>query len=86
LQWETETVAVFSEAYAAVASHSVLFDQWEDMKEVLKLFILEKTLYELRYEMAHRPDWVVIPIGGLRALFPVVPPVVEEEAAPGGSS
>ncbi len=74
LQWETEAVAVFVEAYAAAASHSVLFDEWSDMQAVLKLFILEKTLYELRYELSHRPDWVAIPAGGLRALFPVVPP------------
>ena len=73
LQWETETVAVFNEAYAAVASHSVLFEEWADIQELLRLFILEKTLYELRYELAHRPDWIGIPMGGLRALFPVLP-------------
>jgi maltose alpha-D-glucosyltransferase/alpha-amylase len=74
LQWETEAVAVFVEAYAAAASHSVLFDEWSEMQAVLKLFILEKTLYELRYELSHRPDWVAIPAGGLRALFPILPP------------
>jgi maltose alpha-D-glucosyltransferase/alpha-amylase len=74
LQWETETVAVFTEAYAEVTSHSLLFDEWQDVQPLLKLFILEKTLYELRYELLHRPDWVAIPAGGLRALFPVVPP------------
>jgi len=73
LQWETETVSVFTQAYSAVASHSVLFDEWADVQGLLKLFVLEKTLYELRYELAHRPDWIAIPIGGLRALFPVVP-------------
>jgi maltose alpha-D-glucosyltransferase/alpha-amylase len=83
LEWEAETVAVFNEAYAKVASHSVLFDEWADVQDLLRLFILEKTLYELRYEMAHRPDWIAIPIGGLRALFPVVP-VAEPSSAGGG--
>ena len=73
VQWEVETVAVFEEAYAAAASHSVLFDEWDDMRELLRLFILEKTLYELRYELAHRPDWIGIPMGGLRSLFPLPP-------------
>ena len=63
LQWEAEAVAVFTEAYAAVASHSVLFEEWADMQALLKLFILEKTLYELRYELSHRPDWVAITAG-----------------------
>jgi 1,4-alpha-glucan branching enzyme len=83
LQWEAETVAVFNEAYAAAASHSILFDEWTDMQEVLRLFILEKTLYELRYELAHRPDWIGIPMGGLRALFPLAPIV---EALPSGGA
>ena len=86
LQWETEAVAVFTEAYAAVASHSVLFGEWSDVQPLLKLFILEKTLYELRYELSHRPDWVTIPAGGLRALFPVLPPAqpLREGDAAGG--
>jgi maltose alpha-D-glucosyltransferase / alpha-amylase len=29
------------------------------------LFGLEKVLYELRYELANRPDWVRIPLAGL---------------------
>jgi maltose alpha-D-glucosyltransferase/alpha-amylase len=31
----------------------------------LALFLLEKALYELRYELANRPDWVEIPLRGL---------------------
>jgi maltose alpha-D-glucosyltransferase/alpha-amylase len=63
-----------------VAGQSVLFQDWAEMQELLRLFILEKTLYELRYELAHRPDWVHIPLYGLRALFPAVPTI---EAADG---
>jgi maltose alpha-D-glucosyltransferase / alpha-amylase len=81
LQWETETVAQFTEAYAAVAAGSVLFEHWSEMHELLRLFILEKTLYELRYEMAHRPDWVGIPMNGLRALFPAVPTIEEADGS-----
>lgn len=32
---------------------------------LLELFVLEKALYELRYELSHRPDWVGIPLVGL---------------------
>lgn len=33
---------------------------------LLKLFIIEKALYELRYELNNRPDWAIIPIAGLK--------------------
>lgn len=32
------------------------------------LFLLEKTLYEVRYERDNRPDWIDVPLAGLRAL------------------
>jgi maltose alpha-D-glucosyltransferase/alpha-amylase len=35
---------------------------------LLNFFILEKALYELEYERNNRPDWVAIPLGGLKAL------------------
>jgi maltose alpha-D-glucosyltransferase/alpha-amylase len=30
---------------------------------------MEKVLYELRYEMQNRPDWIHIPVQGLLALL-----------------
>jgi len=37
---------------------------------LLRVFLLEKALYELRYELNHRPDWVLIPLVGILELFP----------------
>jgi maltose alpha-D-glucosyltransferase/alpha-amylase len=37
-------------------------------RATLDLFLIEKALYELRYEMANRPDWVEIPLRGLLEL------------------
>jgi len=34
-------------------------------QQLLDLFLLEKALYELRYELNNRPDWASIPIIGL---------------------
>lgn len=36
---------------------------------VLNLMIAEKALYELRYEMNNRPDWLWIPLGALQRLI-----------------
>ena len=35
----------------------------------MKLFELEKVLYELRYELGNRPDWVQVPLSGLLAML-----------------
>jgi maltose alpha-D-glucosyltransferase / alpha-amylase len=32
---------------------------------LLDVLVLEKTLYEINYELNHRPDWVDIPLRGL---------------------
>ncbi len=38
------------------------------MPDLLELFELEKALYELRYELNNRTDWVQVPLQGLLAL------------------
>ena len=41
-----------------------------DAREALvRLFLIEKALYELRYELANRPDWVAIPVRALLGLL-----------------
>ena len=32
---------------------------------LLSLFEVEKAVYEISYELAHRPDWVHLPVTGL---------------------
>jgi maltose alpha-D-glucosyltransferase/alpha-amylase len=39
------------------------------VRVLLELFTLEKACYELRYELDNRPDWVEIPLAGLRELL-----------------
>ena len=35
---------------------------------LLRMFLLEKAAYEVRYEIAHRPSWIATPIRGLARL------------------
>ncbi|MCK7475311.1 MAG: hypothetical protein MZV49_21600 [Rhodopseudomonas palustris] len=38
---------------------------------ILDFFLLEKALYEIEYELAHRPDWLRVPLAGaVRILAP----------------
>jgi maltose alpha-D-glucosyltransferase/alpha-amylase len=67
--WEDGAIRHFLEGYckataevASVPSERASFDA------LLDLFLLEKALYELRYEIANRPDWVGIPLRGLLEL------------------
>jgi maltose alpha-D-glucosyltransferase/alpha-amylase len=32
---------------------------------LLRLFVLDKAMYELNYELNNRPDWVRIPLRGI---------------------
>lgn len=40
---------------------------------LLDRYEAEKAFYELRYELAHRPDWLAIPLGGLASLAKPAP-------------
>jgi predicted trehalose synthase len=37
--------------------------------KLLSVFELEKAVYELRYELNNRPDWVGIPVAGIVRLL-----------------
>lgn len=41
----------------------------EDTRAVLRVFELEKAIYELGYELHHRPDWVGVPLAALERLL-----------------
>ena len=41
----------------------------EDTNILLNVYMLEKALYELGYELNNRPDWVRIPLTGILQLL-----------------
>ncbi len=36
----------------------------QEADRLLEFFLLEKAFYEIGYELAHRPDWVRVPLAG----------------------
>src|SRR5258708_10578237 len=36
----------------------------EAADRLLDFFLLEKAFYEIEYELAHRPDWLQVPLAG----------------------
>ncbi|HKQ29202.1 MAG TPA: alpha-amylase, partial [Burkholderiales bacterium] len=67
--WEGETRRAFVAAYAAAMKDHGLFESFEDVEGLMKLFELEKVLYELRYELNNRPDWIQVPLSGILGML-----------------
>ncbi|HSF49011.1 MAG TPA: putative maltokinase, partial [Burkholderiales bacterium] len=67
--WEQESAHAFLAGYREGVAESVSYpEDAEDTERLIRLFTLEKALYELRYELDNRPAWVGVPIGGLLEL------------------
>jgi maltose alpha-D-glucosyltransferase / alpha-amylase len=73
--WQAEARRTFLAAYAAAAGANGIYASFEDVGGLLRLFQIEKALYELRYEINNRPDWMHVPLQGIRALIGEEPPV-----------
>ncbi len=64
-KWRDLSVARFLAAYAdAIAGGTEAIDG-----DLLRLFILQKALYEIGYEAANRPTWVSLPVRGVLGLL-----------------
>jgi len=64
--WVDSVSAVFLKSYLATAGNASWVAQAPDDLELqLTTMLLEKALYELRYELNMRPDWVRIPLRGI---------------------
>lgn len=70
--WERTTASAFVEAYVAVAGVAAFLPQDRaQLQQSLEMFVLEKALYELSYEMNNRPDWISAPLTGILSLAEV---------------
>ena len=64
--WVDAVSAAFLRSYLASAGNASFVPQTtEDLDLQLSTMLLEKALYELRYELNLRPDWVRIPLRGI---------------------
>jgi maltose alpha-D-glucosyltransferase/alpha-amylase len=65
-RWQTETSSAFLDAYREQIRGTVSWPSDPRVAaQLIELFSLEKALYELRYELANRPDWVGIPLAAV---------------------
>jgi maltose alpha-D-glucosyltransferase/alpha-amylase len=77
--WQAQVSSVFVEMYLTTLVASTATDatlaglrlapERSTWDRLLRAFVLDKALYELAYEINHRPDWVSIPLVGIRKLI-----------------
>jgi maltose alpha-D-glucosyltransferase / alpha-amylase len=64
--WERWMSAAYLRAYLRrVQGASFVPNTREELELMLDVYVLEKAIYELGYEMNNRPDWVRIPLRGI---------------------
>jgi maltose alpha-D-glucosyltransferase / alpha-amylase len=63
--WRDRSTETFLGAYRDTMTHPRLWPaDPQDAAKVLNFFLLEKAFYEIEYELAHRPDWLRVPLTG----------------------
>ena len=70
--WEQAVIDEFWIGYTTAAKPgraSFMPGTQADADQVLRVFELDKTIYEIGYELNNRPDWLDIPVQGLRRLL-----------------
>jgi maltose alpha-D-glucosyltransferase/alpha-amylase len=68
--WTLWISAAFLSAYLASSSKaSFLPRAGNELSLLLDIYLLEKSIYELGYELNNRPDWVKLPLRGILDLL-----------------
>jgi maltose alpha-D-glucosyltransferase/alpha-amylase len=65
-EWRNRSTAAFLAAYREALTNQRLWPADPAAAEqMLKFFLLERAFYEIEYELAHRPEWLRVPLTGL---------------------
>jgi maltokinase len=67
--WEERAREAFLGGYLDAVDPVLLPPGEAPTRTMLSIFELEKAVYELRYELNNRPDWVGIPVAGIARLL-----------------
>ena len=67
--WEEGARAEFLDGYLETVDPAIVPPGRAAFDRLLSVFELEKAVYELRYELSMRPDWLPIPVSGILRLL-----------------
>ncbi len=69
-QWYHYVSGLFVRSYLkTVEGSSFIPKNKEDLGIMLQTYLLEKVVYEMNYELNNRPDWLIIPLRGIKVLL-----------------
>jgi maltose alpha-D-glucosyltransferase / alpha-amylase len=81
--WEAWTSTTFLQAYLDAAKGAVFMPSDSALiRAPLEMFLLEKALYEVDYEMNNRPEWVSVPLAGVQQMLDASGPGFSDPPAP----
>jgi maltokinase len=67
--WERRAREEYLAGYLDTVDPALLPPSQQAIEQLLSVFELEKAVYELRYELNNRPEWVSIPVAGILRLL-----------------
>ena len=67
--WEEQARDEFLGGYLETVDPELIPAGQAGLERLLAVFELEKAVYELRYEIDNRPEWVTIPVSGIQRLI-----------------
>jgi maltose alpha-D-glucosyltransferase/alpha-amylase len=68
--WYRYVSGIFLRSYLDMAGNAPFIPvEKEEVELLLRVFLLEKAVYEVGYELNNRPEWVVIPLRGIKDLM-----------------
>jgi maltose alpha-D-glucosyltransferase/alpha-amylase len=68
--WYRQISSVFLQSYLKTTANAIFIPQnSDDLQIMLEAYLLDKAVYEIGYELNNRPDWVVIPIRGIKHIL-----------------
>ena len=68
--WVSCAASAFLKAYReSIAGALCAPEDAAEFRSLLDVFLLEKALYEVQYELDNRPQWLAIPLEGVLSLL-----------------
>jgi maltose alpha-D-glucosyltransferase/alpha-amylase len=69
-EWRERSVSAVLAAYREFMVDPRLWPvEAAEAERLLDFFLLEKASYEIEYELAHRPDWLRVPLAGMQRIL-----------------
>lgn len=68
--WYHYMSGFFTKSYLETVNGSAILPaNSDDLELLMQTYLLEKSIYELNYELNNRPDWVIIPLHGIKSIM-----------------